>query len=179
MMLMRNVGDATALTSSSTVGLRHGLKRARDIGGLALLTLALALAVLMIAGHFQLSQAQESHDQLHDQLHEQAGAQSSAHHNHPPQDALLHEQFYSTWMMPDHPERSCCNKQDCYPTEARFRDGFWEAKRREDGQYVRIPWEKVEQRRDNPDGRNHVCMPSPERSWRGDEVYCFVLGGGT
>ena len=22
------------------------------------------------------------------------------HHNHPPQDATLHEQFYSTWMAP-------------------------------------------------------------------------------
>jgi len=31
----------------------------------------------------------------------------------------LHEMFYSTWMMPDHPNVSCCNKQDCYPTEAR------------------------------------------------------------
>jgi hypothetical protein len=149
----------------------NALRLARDFGGLALLALALALAILVFAGHFQLSQAQGL-DQL-------SHAQSSAHHSHPLEDAALHEMFYSSWMMPDHPNVSCCNKQDCYPTEARYRDGFWEARRREDGGYVRVPWEKVEQRRDNPDGRNHVCMPSPERSSRGDEVYCFALGGGT
>jgi citrate lyase beta subunit len=33
--------------------------------------------------------------------------------------------------------------------------------------------------RDNPDGRNHVCMPAPNRSYSDDEVFCFALGGGT
>jgi hypothetical protein len=167
--------DTAIVASLPSDGLRHALRRARDFGGLALLMLGLALAILMFAGHFQLSQAQELQAP---ELNAPSHAQSSAH-NHPPEDAALHEMFYSTWMMPDHPNVSCCNKQDCYPTEARFRDGFWEAKRREDGQFVRVPWEKVEQRRDNPDGRNHVCMPSPVSSRRADEVYCFVLGGGT
>jgi hypothetical protein len=100
-------------------------------------------------------------------------------HHHPPADAAIHEQFYSTWMMPDRPGLSCCNRQDCYPTEVRFRDGYWEAKRREDGAYIRVPWEKVEQNRDNPDGRNHVCMPPPDRGVQGREVFCFALGSGT
>jgi hypothetical protein len=111
------------------------LSRALKVGGLAFVSLALAFIVLLLAAYFQLSQVR------------------AQEHHHPPADALVHEKFYSTWMMPDKPDRSCCNRQDCYPTDVRFRDGFWEARRREDGRYVRIPWEKVEQRRDNPDGR--------------------------
>jgi len=53
--------------------------------------------------------------------------------HHPPQDQLLHEKFYSTWRMPDHPSVSCCNDADCYPTEIRYVDGNIYAKRREDG----------------------------------------------
>jgi hypothetical protein len=136
-------------------------RRAFHTAIVTLATLALALAILVLAGHFQLSQAQ------------------AQEHNHPLADAPLHEKFYSTWMMPDKPERSCCNKQDCYPTEVRYRDGFWEARRREDGRYVRVPWEKIEQRRDNPDGRSHVCMAPPARSLDGAEVFCFALGAGT
>jgi hypothetical protein len=131
--------------------------RVVEIAYLVLAVVVLAFSVVMLAAYFQLAQAHE--------------------HNHPPADVAIHEKFYSTWMMPDKPQRSCCNRQDCYPTEARYRQGFWEARRREDGQYVRIPWEKVEQHRDNPDGRNHVCMPPPSQ-YR-DEVFCFALGGGT
>jgi len=121
----------------------------------------LALAIPTIAAGFQPSQAR------------------AQDHHHPPADVAIHEKFYSTWMMPDRPDLSCCTRQDCYPTEVRFRDGFWEAKRREDGVYIRVPWEKVERNRDNPDGRNHVCMPPPNRSPRGKDVFCFALGGGT
>ena len=139
----------------------QSLNRLLRIGGLALAGLALAIAILMIAAFFQLSQAH------------------AQEHNHPAADAAIHEKFYSSWMMPDRPEISCCNRQDCYPTEVRFRDGFWEAKRREDGVYVRVPWEKVEKNRDSPDGRNHVCMPPPNRGYQGAEVFCFALGSGT
>lgn len=98
--------------------------------------------------------------------------------HHPAQDAPIHEKFYSTWMMPDRPDMSCCNKQDCYPTEARFSEGQWWAQRREDGQWLPVPWEKVERNRDTPDGRSHMCAPPPGRSV-GDVVFCFSLGGGT
>jgi hypothetical protein len=60
------------------------------------------------------------------------------HHNHPPQDATLHEQFYSTWMRPDNPSIYCCNKQDCYPAEFKLVGATWFAKRREDGEWVPI-----------------------------------------
>jgi hypothetical protein len=50
--------DAAAVASLPTGDLRHTLRLLRDLGRLALLTLGLALAILIFAGHFQLSQAQ-------------------------------------------------------------------------------------------------------------------------
>ena len=41
--------------------------------------------------------------------------------------------------------------------------------------YFQLSQARAEQRRENPDGRNHVCMPS---LIVGNEVYCFALGGG-
>ena len=105
-----------------------------------------------------------------------ASAQS---HQHPPADAPLHERFYSTWMMPDDPTRSCCNKADCYPTEIRMSGGQLYARRREDGKFLPVPPTKIERHRDNPDGRNHLCAPPPHASYPSDTVFCFALGGGT
>jgi hypothetical protein len=106
--------------------------------------------------------------------------QSHAARHHPPQDQPLHEKFYSTWHMPDHPTVSCCNDADCYPTEIKYIDGNIFAKRRADGRYIPIPHEKVERNRDNPDGRNHLCAPPPSAGFRrSDTVFCFALGGAT
>ena len=99
--------------------------------------------------------------------------------HHPPQDQLLHEKFYSTWHMPDHPSARCCNDADCYPTEIKYVDGNIYAKRREDGKYILVPPEKVERNRDNRDGRNHLCAPPPNASHASDTVFCFALGGAT
>ncbi|WP_314958548.1 hypothetical protein [Bradyrhizobium cosmicum] len=104
--------------------------------------------------------------------------QDGGHHRHPPRDLLLHEEFYSSWHMPDNPVLSCCNNADCYPTEIRRVDGSIYARRREDGKYILIPPQKVERNRDNPDGRNHLCAPPPSASLL-DTVYCFALGGAT
>jgi hypothetical protein len=105
-------------------------------------------------------------------------AQSQEHRHHPASDIPLHEKFYSTWYMPDNPSKSCCNKADCYPTEITYRNGDIFARRREDGKWLRIPASKVEHRRDNPDGRNHMCAPPPNASYPDDTVFCFALGGG-
>ena len=104
---------------------------------------------------------------------------AAQHHNHPPQDTDLHEKFYSTWYMPDNPIRSCCNRADCYPTEIKMVGTSIYAKRREDGKYILVPAHKVEQNRDNPDGRNHICAPPPSAiGYPPDTVFCFSLGGG-
>jgi hypothetical protein len=100
-------------------------------------------------------------------------------HRHPPRDQLLHEKFYSTWHMPDHPSVSCCNDADCYPTEIELVDGQIYARRREDGKYIPVPMEKVERNLDNPDGRNHLCAPPPDSPHPSDTVFCFTLGGAT
>ncbi|MBI5644884.1 hypothetical protein HY970_02190 [Candidatus Kaiserbacteria bacterium] len=107
------------------------------------------------------------------------GTRSPAPHSHPPQDALLHEEFYATWYMPDQPTKPCCNKADCYPTEIKIEGGKIFARRREDGKYLLVPPVKVERHRDNPDGRNHLCAPPPHASYLPDTVFCFSLGGGT
>jgi hypothetical protein len=104
---------------------------------------------------------------------------AEAQHRHPPRDVPIHEQFYSTWQMPDHPHRSCCNRGDCYPTEIRIVDGVIFAKRREDGKFIAVPAQKVERNRENPDGRNHLCAPPPTTaSYPPDTVFCFSLGLG-
>jgi hypothetical protein len=109
----------------------------------------------------------------------QDGQGQAGLHQHPPQDQLLHEKFYSIWHMPDHPSVSCCNNADCYPTEIKYVDGNIYAKRREDGKYILVPTEKVERNLDNPDGRNHLCAPPPQGLHPFDTVFCFTLGGAT
>jgi hypothetical protein len=106
------------------------------------------------------------------------GAASAQERRHPPQDEQLHNQFYATWMMPDNPKRSCWNKADCYPTEATLENGQWFAKRREDGKFLLVPALKVEQNRDSPDGRNHLCAPPPSAYQPPDTVFCFKPGAG-
>lgn len=100
-------------------------------------------------------------------------------HQHPPQDAQIHEQFYSTWFMPDNPLKSCCNKIDCYPTVFEKTGGQWYARRREDGKMIRVPPEKLEHNtatpRDSPDGRSHACMPGLNHPDAGT-VFCAALG---
>lgn len=101
-------------------------------------------------------------------------------HSHPAKDSALHEVFYNTWMRPDKPEVSCCSNVDCYPTEARFRNGHWEAKRREDGQWLVIPPSKIERNRDMPDAQAHLCAPGPwGESHYENGVICFGAGSGT
>jgi hypothetical protein len=100
------------------------------------------------------------------------------HRGHPAHDMPMHERFYATWMRPDYPHSSCCNNADCYsPRGVKFENGAWWAIRREDDKWLRIPSEKIEQRRDSPDGRSHLCAPPPG-FYRSDTVFCFVPGAG-
>lgn len=101
-------------------------------------------------------------------------------HKHPAQDVALHELFYKDWMRPDKPTMSCCNKEDCYPTEAHYKDGHWVAKRREDNAWLTVPPAKIERNRDSPDGRSHLCAPKPQYSTGYQNgVICFVVGTGS
>jgi hypothetical protein len=101
-------------------------------------------------------------------------------HFHPPADVELHHQFYLNWLQPNKGRPrfyGCCNFHDCYPTAIRNVGGTWFARRREDGKWIVVPDERLEQLqsdpRESPDGQSHACMPPPVR---GDIVYCAVLG---
>ena len=104
-------------------------------------------------------------------------------HQHPPQDADLHDKFYATWQIPNngHPRvYSCCNKKDCYPTVIKKIDGKWFARRREDGHWVHVTEDRLEQNqsdpRESPDWQSHACMGPPNS---GNKVYCATLGSGS
>lgn len=81
--------------------------------------------------------------------------------------------FYSTWMMPDAPRTSCCSNLDCAPAASRFINGHWEAEF--EGEWTPIPPQKIEQNRDSPDGRSHVCG---RKNFNGTIIFCFIRGGG-
>src|SRR5260370_25333276 len=93
--------------------------------------------------------------------------------HHPAADMALHERFYSTWFMPDEPNKSCCNKADCYPTQVKFYNGQWWAMRREDGEYIPIPLKEVEINRNHPHAPNHHAPPPPSAYPTPDTVVCF------
>ncbi len=100
-------------------------------------------------------------------------------HHHRPQDANLHDQFYKTWMMPENRSISCCHDQDCQPAQAYEKDGSWYAKQDGDDKgFTKIPPQKIEQERDSPDGRSHLCG---RRYFFSGEftVFCFLPAGGT
>jgi hypothetical protein len=81
--------------------------------------------------------------------------------------------FYETWMRPDQPASSCCNRHDCdTAVDVKQVDGRWWARKKNGGPLMSIPPEKVEQGRDSPDGQSHLCSI-------GSTVLCFLPGGGT
>jgi hypothetical protein len=101
-------------------------------------------------------------------------AQEIHHHEGMPEAV---DRFYSTWRQPAYGNprtMGCCDRTDCYPTQAKFQDGLWFAKHRETGRWIIIPPDKVEHDqidpRESPDGRTHLCAN------RYGTVYCFVVG---
>ena len=130
--------------------------RDKIIGGTFIAMLVIAYSIVMLAAASHVARGQ-------------------GHSGHPPQDQAIHEKFYSNWMRPEDRSLSCCNQHDCYPTLFKKEGGTWFALRREDGEWIPIPEATIEYDRDNPDGRNHVCMQEPGYQNR---VYCAIIGGG-
>ena len=113
---------------------------------------------------------------------QQRGSLWTIQHEGHPQDLLLHDKFYSTWNQPNNGNRrrvSCCNNQDCYPTNIVFKEGKWWAQRREDLKWIMVPDGKLEHNqpdpRESPDHQSHACISPPIG---GDYVFCAVLGAG-
>jgi hypothetical protein len=112
-----------------------------------------------------------------------AGAAEELSHEHRMAHRAYHH-LYNGIMRPDIRNSSCCNNQDCAPTEARWDSGRkrWTALKY--GEWVDIPRSKIVPRDQVPDGLGvepHLC--APPRSWSAygrDEVFCFIEpGGGT
>src|SRR5712671_6140274 len=74
---------------------------------------------------------------------------------------------------------SCCNSQDCYPTNIVLKEGKWWAQRREDLKWIMVPDGKLEHNqadpRESPDHQSHACISPPIG---GDYLFCAVLGSG-
>lgn len=99
---------------------------------------------------------------------------------HRPQDMDLHHKFYSTWMMPDNRAVSCCHDEDCKPAEAYMKNGQWYARQDGDeGDFTPIEPKKVEQDRDSPDGRSHLCGRRYGFNSNNFSVFCFIVGNGS
>jgi hypothetical protein len=106
-------------------------------------------------------------------------AKAEEHNGHRPQDMELHHKFYKTWMMPDNRAISCCHDEDCKPAEAKQIDGKWYARQEGDqGNFTPIPAHKIEQERDTPDGRNHLCGRRYGFNTGDFTVFCFIFGNG-
>lgn len=86
--------------------------------------------------------------------------------------------FYEKWMsMPSDRKASCCNQEDCYPTEVRAVADGWEFWDRDEQKWRAIPQDRLESNAkdplDSPDGRSHVCVYKTTGT-----VLCAVLGSG-
>lgn len=113
-----------------------------------------------------------------------------AQEHHP---AALHDKFYSKWNQPPTRETSCCNKEDCNPTEVLVEGGVckawkWQSGGKawdEEGNEFQMPirpahWvvfdcALLEENRpdpaESPDGMSHACIAKYT-----DQVYCAVRG---
>lgn len=104
-------------------------------------------------------------------------ALAQEHEGHRPQDMAIHERFYETWMQPDNPNISCCHKRDCQPAATKFEFGHWWARWEGMKDWQPIPNHKIEEQRDSPDGRSHMC--GQRDGFGGFNVFCFIKGAGT
>jgi hypothetical protein len=99
--------------------------------------------------------------------------------HHPSRDQAIHERFYSTWMMPQNRNVSCCHNEDCSPAEARLEDGNWIARKVGESDWAYVPPWKIEYDRDSPDGRSHLCGRHFFRNGIDElTVFCFIPGAG-
>lgn len=83
-----------------------------------------------------------------------------------------HSEFYQKLIRPD-TKTSCCNMNDCSPTEVRAVDDHYEVMK--DGRWVNVPSVKIVKEH-APDGGAHVCAPSSNNeNYTPDEVFCVIL----
>ncbi len=88
--------------------------------------------------------------------------------------------FYNSWMMPDNRKVSCCHEQDCAPAQSKMVNGSWYARYTDDEEWTIVPKNKIEDDRDSPDGRSHLCGRKYTFQGAGNfTVFCFLPAGGS
>lgn len=128
-----------------------------------LMLLVILLGMSLIFGPFLIGIARSQ--DMHRGHGEMRGFHNEHHH-----DRLHH--WYEKLMRPDVPSMSCCNKNDCTPTQAKLVDGQWRALKA--GRWVTVPNEKINQE-ESTDGAAHICFyPSTINN---DDILCFVRPG--
>ena len=81
-----------------------------------------------------------------------------------------HAQFYSKLVKDD--GGSCCNFNDCRPTESRMIGNHYEVM--VDGEWTAVPPDTI-RKVVAPDQGAHVCAPQRTRDWDAGVIYCVVL----
>ncbi|SRR6266511_1866549 len=84
--------------------------------------------------------------------------------------AKWHEDFYSKLVRKD-TKTSCCNLNDCRPTQSRMIGDHYEVK--VEGEWTPVPKGAIQSIM-APDGGAHVCAPKQVGSNKG-VIYCVVL----
>lgn len=88
-----------------------------------------------------------------------------------------HDKYHHWYQTLKTPEGlSCCNDQDCRPTQTRVRDGVHEIL--VDGVWVPVPMDRV-LKQSAPDMGDHVCaLPGYSQGETHPHILCVILGNG-
>jgi hypothetical protein len=82
-----------------------------------------------------------------------------------------HEGFYSKLKRKDN-KTSCCNLNDCVPTQSRMMNDRYEVL--VEGEWTPVPQEVI-QNVTAPDGGAHVCFPKASTIYPKGTLFCVVL----
>lgn len=81
--------------------------------------------------------------------------------------------IFTDWKQPG-TDKSCCSggptNGDCYPTQARLKDGRWFAFRREDSKWIAVPDTAM---LPPIDTNAYLCAPAPPAENDPATIYCF------
>ena len=92
------------------------------------------------------------------------------HGNHGQGHETWHKRFYEGLQTPD-TKVSCCNLNDCRPTQGREKGGHYEVEI--DGRWIKVLVNKIV-KKSAPDGGFHVCAPA-NFSGQPEHVYCVIV----
>ena len=88
-----------------------------------------------------------------------------------------HDELHHWYLTLKEPRTgmSCCNKQDCRPTQHRINNGAVEVE--VDGEWTPVPQYKI-LNTPSPDLQSHVCAPKAGFTFQKGHIFCVVLGSG-